>query len=86
MIYFMTVRFRQFVKIRNDRFMAQKGLLQHAADQTSLSFWHLFAPFYIDVLPSRDEAFGHNPSISRDEQVAQRLRLLAPRVFSRLPN
>lgn len=68
-IYFMTLRFRQFVKIRDDRFMAQKGLLQHAADQTSLSFWCLFALFYaIGVLPSRDEAFRHKPNISRDEQ------------------
>lgn len=65
----MTVRFRHFVKIRDDRFMAQKGLLQHAADQASLSFWHSFDLFYtIRLLPSRDEAFGHNPNISKDEQ------------------
>jgi len=68
-LYFMTVRFRQFVKIRDDRFMAQKGLMQHAADQTSLSFQHFFALFYtVGVLPSRDETFRHNPNVSGDEQ------------------
>lgn len=40
----MSVRFRQFVKIGDNRFMAQKGLLQHAADQTSLSHFGICLP------------------------------------------
>lgn len=67
MLCFMPVRFRHFVKIRDDTFLAQKGLLQQARLPSVISA-SLVLFYSLGVVPSRDRAFRHSSNTDQGEQ------------------